>query len=144
MNASKIVGFAIALIAAILIAMAGKSCAKDIAEKNVERHQKNTTQAPSYHLITDAPVSHDPTDPPHLIEETTEREYITVTNMLGEVLETIPVTTPEEALIPTTTLSMLDEYNKQQGELTTSIYEAPYEEIPFVSLDDEGFTIPIG
>lgn len=115
MNASKLVGFAIALMAAILIALAGKSCAKDIAEKNAERHQKNATQAPSYHLITDAPVQQDPTDPPHLIEETTQREYVTVTNMLGDVLETIPVTTPEEALIPTTTLSMLDEYNQQHS-----------------------------
>ena len=142
MNASKIVGFAIALIAAILIAMAGRSCARDIAEKNESRRQRNTTQ-PSYHLITDPPIQQDPADTPHLIEETTEREYVTVTNMLGEVLETIPVTTPEEADIPTTTLSMLDEYNQQHGELTTSIYEAPYEEIPFVSLDSEGFTIPM-
>ena len=143
MNASKIVGFAIALIAAILIAMAGKSCARDIADKNESRRQKNTTQSPSYHLITDAPVPQNPTDPPQLIEETTQREYVTVTNMLGEVVETIPVTTPEEADIPTTTLSMLDEYNQQHGELTTSIYEAPYEEIPYVSLDNEGFTIPM-
>ncbi|MCR4639067.1 hypothetical protein [Ruminococcus sp.] len=143
MNASKIVGFAIALIAAVLIAMAGRSCARDIADKNEERRQKNTTQAPSYHLITDPPVQNDPLNTPQLIEETTQREYVTVTNMLGEVVETIPVTTPEEADIPTTTLSMLDEYNQQHSELTTSIYEAPYEEIPFVSLDDEGFTIPI-
>ena len=63
--------------------------------------------------------------------------------MLGEVVETIPVTTPEEADIPTTTLSMLDEYNQQFEERTTSIYEAPYEEIPYVSLNDEGFTIPM-
>ena len=143
MNASKIVGFAIALITAILIAMAGKSCAKDIADKNNQRHQQNTTQAPTYHLITDPPVQKDPANTPHLIEETTQREYATVTNMLGEVVETIPVTTPEEADIPTTTLSMLDEYNQQHGELTTSIYEAPYEEIPYVSLDNEGFTIPM-
>lgn len=113
MNASKIVGFAIALIAAILIAMAGKSCAKDIADKNNQRHQQNTTQAPTYHLITDPPVQNDPANTPHLIEETTQREYVTVTNMLGEVVETIPVTTPEEADIPTTTLSMLDEYNSE-------------------------------
>lgn len=113
MNANKIVGFAIALIAAILIAMAGKSCAKDIADKNNQRHQQNTTQAPTYHLITDPPVQNDPANTPHLIEETTQREYATVTNMLGEVVETIPVTTPEEADIPTTTLSMLDEYNSE-------------------------------
>ena len=143
MNTSKIVGFAIALIAAILIAMAGRSCARDIADKNENRRQKNTTQAPSYHLITDPPANNDPSNTPHLIEETTEREYVTVTNMLGEVVETIPVTTPEEADIPTTTLSMLDEYNAQFGEKTTSMYEAPYEEIPYVSLDDEGFTIPM-
>ena len=143
MNVTRIISIMLGLIAAVLIAMAGKSCAKDIAEKNKERRMSNTSEVPSYHLITDPPATAVPENPPHLIEETegtTEREYITVTNMLAEVLETIPVTTPEEALIPTTPLSMLEEYEAKNNQGTTSIYEAPSEEIPYVSIDPNGFS----
>lgn len=143
MNVTRIISIMLGLIAAVLIAMAGKSCAKDIAEKNKERRMHNTSAVPSYHLITDPPATADSASIPILTtetESTTEREYITVTNLLGEVLETIPVTTPEEALIPTTTLSILEEYEARHNQGTTSIYEAPSEEIPYVSIDPEGFS----
>ena len=120
MNVTKIISAILALMAAVLIAMAGKSCAKDAAEKNAARRSRNTTEAPSYHLITDPPYENDDGDLPHLVEDdtdeaVTEREYVTVTNIFGDVVETIPVTTPEEALIPTTTLSILDAYNQEHS-----------------------------
>ena len=120
MNATKIISVILAMMAAVLIAMAGKSCAKDAAQKNAERHARNTTEAPSFHLITDPPYENDDYDAPHLIEDdtveaVTEREYVTVTNIFGDVVETVPVTTPEEALIPTTTLSILDAYNQEHS-----------------------------
>ena len=126
-----------------MVLMASRSCAKSVAEtrKNENRNNLVTT-----HPVTDQAFTDNYTDyysEEVSPEESTEIEYETVTNMFGEVVETIPVTTPEEADIPTTTLSMLDEYNQQFEERTTSIYEAPYEEIPYVSLNDEGFTIPM-
>lgn len=121
MNTSKIVSLIIAALAAVLVAAAGKSCADDINQKNIERRKKETTEAHSYHLITETtlPATYEDTDEntedqPQLIEDpsaTEEREYETVTNLFGEVVETIPVTTPEEANMPTTTLSALDAYN---------------------------------
>ena len=128
MNATKIISFILAIMAAVLIAMAGKSCAKDIAQKNSERHQNNTKATPSFNLVTDPRNGGSTGEIPHLIEDessavgedgsaeaTTEREYVTVTNIFGEVVESIPVTTPEEALIPTTTLSILDAYNQEHS-----------------------------
>jgi len=124
MNVTRIISIMLGLIAAVLIAMAGRSCAKDITEKNKERRQRNTTEAPSYHLITDPPIMSQPGDvqftndeemPSLIVESTsqviTDPPYEIVTNLLGEVVETIPVTTPEEALIPTTTLGILEAYN---------------------------------
>ena len=129
MNATKIISFILAIMAAVLIAMAGKSCAKDIAQQNASHRNKNTTEAPSFHLITESPYGNTPATVPHLVDDsgqaiqpgedgaeaTTEREYVTVTDMFGDVVETIPVTTPEEADIPTTTLSILDAYNAEHG-----------------------------
>ncbi len=120
-----IVSLALAVVSAILVIIAGRSCTKSAYESNKKgSSQNNTTQ--KYHLITEAEYgtsdqsvlgvgsggsANDPA------QGTTEREYVTVTNIFGDVVETIPVTTPEEANMPTTTLSILDEYNRKNGGL---------------------------
>lgn len=136
MNVTKIISAILAIMAAVLIAMAGKSCAKDAAQKNAARRSRNTTETQSFHLITDPPYNDDDnvpqliTDPP--LESVTEREYVTVTNMFGDVVETVPVTTPEEADIPTTTLSMLDAYNAEH-----SVEEQPTTEFQYGTVKED-------
>lgn len=118
MNVNHMVSLTLALLAAILVIVAGRSCARSIDEANKESRAEKKT----YHLITEDPYtkSNQPvmTAAPQEqqpAQTTTERQYETVTNMFGEVVETIPVTSPEEANIPTTTLSILDEYNQSIG-----------------------------
>jgi hypothetical protein len=73
-----------------------------------------------------------PTEETSAEETSDEREYVTVTDIFGEVVEKIPVTTPEEANIPTTTLSILDAYNAADPTMPTEeITTAP------ISIPDE-------
>lgn len=113
MEIGRLVGFVLAVVAAALVIFAGRSCTKNISEINKKSRESNTSSTPSYHLITEnySDYGEFPSEEPHLIEETTERQYETVTNMFGEVVETIPITSPEEANMPVTTKSILDEYN---------------------------------
>ncbi len=119
MNVNHIVSLTLALFAALLVIVAGRSCARSIDEANKESRAEKR----NYHLITENPYTRGeqpvmtaaPQEPQQPVETTTERQYETVTNMFGEVIETIPVTSPEEANIPTTTLSILDEYNQSIG-----------------------------
>lgn len=118
MNANHVISLTLALLAALLVIVAGKSCAKSIDEANKESRAEKR----NYHLITENPYtqSNQPVmtavpQEQQPVQTTTERQYETVTNIFGEVVETIPVTSPEEANIPTTTLSILDEYNQSIG-----------------------------
>ncbi|EWM54323.1 hypothetical protein [Ruminococcus flavefaciens] len=120
MKFSTLVAIAIGFGALIMVLMASRSCAKSVAEtrKNENRNNLVTT-----HPVTDQAFTDNYTDyysEELSSEESTEIEYETVTNMLGEVVETIPVTSPEEANMPTTTLSILEEYAKSKGETPSS------------------------
>lgn len=135
METRRIFSVFLAILAAAAVVMAAKSCAKSAVEANKSSKHSVTASSERPHLITenyDDITEAFTGDRPHLIEETTERQYETVTNMLGEVKETIPITSPEEANMPTTTLSILEEYNKlheeQQAE-TTSRYIEPVTDI---------------
>ncbi len=113
----RIIALAIACVVCLLIMMATRSCMASAIKARKESRDKTASTTREAHLIieTDADTT-EYNGVPHLIEDdseyTTEREYITVTNILGRVVETIPVTTPEEANMPTTTLSILEEYRK--------------------------------
>lgn len=139
MERNRIISLFLAFIAAGLVVLAGKSCTEDIIEANKESRAKNATTTEMPHLITETnvfsqnyeAVSQDiNSEASQPVEETTTREYVTVTNLFGEVVETIPVTSPEEANMPTTTLSVLDEYNqgKTEAEITTT-YIKPADKI---------------
>lgn len=128
----RIAGIMVAIIAAALIIIGGKSCVDDAIQN--KRKSLRATTSPY------VPTS--PTPPPNMntapteetsAEETSdEREYVTVTDIFGEVVERIPVTTPEEANMPTTTLSILDAYNAASPTMPTEeITTAP------ISIPDE-------
>ncbi|MBQ1464460.1 MAG: hypothetical protein IIZ18_06575 [Ruminococcus sp.] len=132
MDNSKVVALVLGCIAALLVIMAGKSCASDIQEQNKKSSGSSyssvnpaTNAAPR--LIEDPPAA---VNTPQLIEETdaatTEQQYEEVTDMLGRVVETVPVTQPDAEDIPATdgepetTLSMLDEFYEQQKQNATN------------------------
>lgn len=139
MQLRPLIALCIAIIAAVLIIFAGKSCAEDIAKSN-QKHP---------HLITDATTQFntaDLTPPPYKptkageepeTDETTEyyseiltdeygmiveatapteagQMYIIVTDANGQISEMLPVTTSDEEDIPTTTLDFIDEYKAEQ------------------------------
>ena len=127
MNSSHIVSLVLALFAALLVIVAGRSCARSAERANKESRAKNTTTQ-QYKLITENPYTKSQqniADPDIIssqgsIDDTTS-QYETVTDMFGDVVETIPVS-PTKATVeadidaPTTTLSILDEYNLSIGE----------------------------
>lgn len=138
MERNRIISLFLAFIAAGLVVLAGKSCTEDIIKTNKENHANSATKQEP-HLITDDNIfspdqgqlsPNNTTEASEPEEEADTREYITVTNIFGEVVETIPVTTPEEANMPTTTLSILEEYNqgRTEAEVTTT-YIKPAEKI---------------
>ena len=138
MERNRIISLFLAFIAAGLVVLAGKSCTEDIIKANKESRAKNTTTKEP-HLITEDNVitptldqfsTYAQSDTSLPVQEEDTREYVTVTNLFGEVVETIPVTSPEEANAPTTTLSILDEYNqgREQAENTTT-YIKPADKI---------------
>ena len=138
MERNRIISLFLAFIAAGLVVLAGKSCTEDIIKANKESRAKNTTSKEP-HLITEDNVitptldqfsTYAQSDTSLPAQEEDTREYVTVTNLFGEVVETIPVTSPEEANAPTTTLSILDEYNqgREQAENATT-YIKPADKI---------------
>ena len=111
----RIIGLLIAFAVCILIMIATKSCIDSATEARREAKINATQPTNDVHLITEPYTPPADGEDPQLIEGetvTTEREYEVVTNILGNVVETIPITSPEEANMPTTTLSILDEYRK--------------------------------
>lgn len=116
MKFSTLVAIIFGGAALILMLLASKSCAESIAQSKKDSMRHDTVTTAGIPQLTEdytyAPdgYSEPPVTAPE--EDTTEREYVTVTNIFGDVVDTIPVTTPEEAMIPTTTLSILEEYEQ--------------------------------
>jgi len=130
MQKRSLLALCIAVLAAALIIFAGKSCAEDINTINNKTRSSKSTTYPD-ELFTNSP-----TPPPLPVTTTTEPDtlnFVVITNMLGDVVETVPITTepvtqvqyatvtdmfgdaiglvpidPDE--IPTTTLSILEQY----------------------------------
>ena len=129
MKFSTLVAIIFGAAALLLMLLASKSCAESIAQtkKDSMRHDVVTTAVIPLPTedYTFAPDGYDEPPVTAPVEDTTEREYVTVTNIFGDVVETIPVTTPEEAMIPTTTLSILDEYEQSLGKDPTAAATQP-------------------
>ena len=132
MQTRSLIAVCIAVVAALFIMLAGKSCTESIAKNNKKNSKPaiylTSADDQSRPAATPPPVS--PTAP---APEETTLPYETVTNLIGEVIETIPVTTAEDTRTiyvvatdefgniiatvpyndpsaPTTTLSLLEQY----------------------------------
>lgn len=126
MDQNKGMAILIAIAAAMLVIISCRACADDIRKTN-NMHRKNS--APTTSEFPSFDYSNSPYDPnkatsepvePVTQEQVTEMLYEEVTNIIGEVIETIPITTPvqdvpadETIAQVTTTKSILDEYNEQ-------------------------------
>lgn len=139
MQTRPLIAICAALVAALLIIFAGKSCAEDITKTNKKHHR------PSASTISVQQGSVPEATPPQYIPdayttETSTQEYITVTNLIGEVVETIPVTTEADTRpvyvvatdeagniiatvplhdpnVPATTLSILEQYEATRASM---------------------------
>ena len=146
MQKRSLIALFIAVLAAILIIVAGKSCAEDINRINSRNRHTNSTVNPD-DLLTNSPTP--PTLPVTTTTAPDPEQYVIVTNMIGEIIQTIPITTeavteqqyatvtdifgdpiglvpinPDE--MPTTTLSILEQYEATRA----SIEAAENEERP--------------
>lgn len=116
-----------AFIAAILVMMAGKSCSDNIVETNKNNQKKQPKNAVSDQITppqnAPAPNQASPVqDNNEPATESTTADYIAVTNLIGDVVGTIPVTTaepediPEEQAVTTRERSLLEEYNDNKND----------------------------
>lgn len=129
MERNKGMAILIAIATAMLVIVAGKSCADDIQKKNNARRAQqpaSSQQSTTYGFDEDfIPVTDIPTETA-ATEPATEKMYKEVTNILGSVIETIPITTEPSAASETTaqgattTKSILDEYNEKNSATATS------------------------
>lgn len=116
-----------AFIAALLVIMAGKSCSDNIVENNKTTSKKQSNNAVSDQIPppqnSPAPNHASPVqDNNEPATESTTADYIAVTNLIGDVIATIPVTTvepeeiPNEQAVTTKERSLLEEYNDKQDD----------------------------
>lgn len=128
MNNSRIVALVLGCLAALLVIMAGKSCAGDIRSQNRKASGGNgqaavqTTAKAAPRLIDDTPSPAPQTS--GNTEADTEPQYEEVTDAFGRVTATVPVTQPEteaaEEETEPTTLSPIDEIYEQQKQNATN------------------------
>lgn len=125
---SKLIAIAIAMIAAILVMLAGKSCSEDAIKKN--RKSFASTVNTIYRPNPDSEVQNVQVQPEEDQEfQGTTIPFETVTNLFGEVVETIPATAyinENGELVEVTTVqkSILEEYNdehKEENAETTAV-----------------------
>ncbi|MBO7475108.1 MAG: hypothetical protein J6U00_14115 [Ruminococcus sp.] len=137
MQNRPLIALCLAVLAAVLIIVAGKSCAEDINRINKRTQSTKSTINPD-DLLTNSPTP--PTLPLTTATAPDPEQYVVVTNMIGEVIQTIPITTeevteqqyatvtdllgdpiglvpidPDE--MPTTTLSILEQYEATRASM---------------------------
>lgn len=127
MNTRRVASIVIAIIVAMLIISAGKSCSKDIAESNKKAATSATTPTSDGMNGFDSltyPTYQQQTPPSS--EATSEENIQYVTNILGEIVGTLPA---EEATAPaepvTTGVSILDRQDPTEETVPPMPTEAP-------------------
>ena len=137
MDTSKVTAIVLAVLVAALVIIAGKSCTDDISSSNQKAHRSTKSQIST--VATEQYIPPMPTAAP--TEAATDAPtvpYEVVTNMIGEVIETIPIQTTMEGIETlstetTGTKSILEQYdeahqttiadNNGQPEATTKYIE---------------------
>ena len=115
MDISRISAIALALLAAMLVIIAGKSCADDAISQKRRSSRPTAVQNTAATSPPDERTPQKATQPP--VQEATEAAagmYEEVTNMFGDVVETIPITDAAEDMTEeiTETKSILEEYDE--------------------------------
>ena len=132
-NNRRIIALVLAILAAMLVMMAGRACARDIQHTN---EIYRTTAAPDLHISLADPAG-TVTPTPQATEQPTDiitSEVATaavVTDLIGRVVGTVPPTSEGETVEtsePTTVKkSILEEYNeKQAAQNSTEAYSDAY------------------
>lgn len=139
---SRVSAIVLAVLAAVLVIAAGKSCAEDISKTNKQSVSKRPKSTTFYNDNTDYPYQNDDS---YYVYETdaetvTEKDYEEVTNMLGNVVATVPITTTEEVTEAVTTkeLSILEAYEERHT-TTTSEQQDDY---GYTTIDIDSIEIP--
>lgn len=124
MERSRLFSLMLAVLTAVFVMMIGKSCVGDINRQNKRHRQKENTNAAQESTMPDY-GKYGLEDSPHYVPpqteatepEVTEPQVEVVTDMLGRVVETIPVTQPpaerEEIPVSTKEKTLLEQYHEQ-------------------------------
>lgn len=120
METRRLISIIIASVAALLVMFAGKSCTDDIQKKNRKSHK---TQPTTQHVTPTFNNFYG--NPGETTETTTEtnNNIETITNLIGQVIGTVTVTTPNDPIPEETTTvskSILEIYNEKH---TTQVTE---------------------
>lgn len=112
MDISRVSAIVLAMLAAVLIIVAGKSCVDDAISQKSGKHSSDEPN--TFGNLTPGNNTLPEYDDITVPQETgTEIMYEEVTNMLGEVIETIPITEAEtEPSSADTTKSILEAYEE--------------------------------
>ena len=127
MDNRRSIAIVAAFIAALMVMMAGKSCSDNIAETNKQNSKKTKASAateyepPQQNIPAPNPADNAPAVQEGTTQPETQPDHIDVTDLVGNVVGTIPVTTAEPETLPpeeegtTKERSLLDEYNNDDG-----------------------------
>lgn len=119
MTRSRVISLVLAVVAALLVALAGKACAEDIVETNNKNAPlKNTAYAnDNKQGSEDFPAMSYGTNPPTTTLDPYEGVE-TVTNIFGEVIATVPAAVGD-------TTAPTDTVQQEVTEKNTSILDRP-------------------
>ncbi len=143
MDASRATALALAFLACLFVIIAGKSCADNIQETNKLSHKQTTEASTEYSTIDNTKYLAEHFENEEAAntteEQTTEKNYIEITNMFGDVIETVPITSEGETVPTTKELSILEGYNQKHQEIEGEDQEEGTEETTF---DISGIEVP--
>lgn len=101
MTKRRIISMILAVCAAVLVIFAGRSCAKNISEANQKLSKINSDLDNNDFAYTGGNVNNNTNqNQQQTTEEESNTDYEVVTNLLGEVVATIPITTAEQEDVP--------------------------------------------
>ena len=117
MQTRSLIAVCIAVVAALFIMLAGKSCTESIAKNNKKNSKpaiyltsaddQSRPAATPPPVSPTAPAPEETTLPYETVTEDTRTIYVVATDEFGNIIATVPYNDPSA---PTTTLSLLEQY----------------------------------